>query len=1058
MKNANPKVSVIMPSLNVGKYIREALTSVCNQTLKDIEIICVDAGSTDGTLEIIEEFAKKDSRIKIVHSDVKSYGYQMNLGLGVASGNYIGIVETDDAVSLDMYEQLVAIADSGSLDIVKADYFKFTQNRVVENAMVAHCCSNPKYYNCIIDSRKDTNVARFSIICGNIYRKSFLREFDIKFNETKGASYQDIGFCLLTNFYCRKIQFVDKPYYWYRQDNPNSSINSQSKAFMVCGEFSYVYSKLAEDRDVYGSFCTSYGRDMFYSYLSTLKRVSAEFKRDFIHRFSLDLRQSYNRGEINLKFFGEVHQRAIVDIMSAPDMYLYENYPECRYLFKGDGVPIVVSLTSYPKRIGTVHKVIKNILSQTRPPDKIVVYLAEEEFPAHKIPQELVRLEDEKKIDVRYVENVYSHKKYYSVFKDYPGYAVVLIDDDIEYPVDLISRLELSFKRYPYAISCMRAHTLAMISKDEWEPYVAWMDVPKMVNTPSILVFPTTGGGTIIPPFVLPEETFQKEIFMKVARHQDDLWIKWQSIRGGVPVVYLQGHKGSRDILTPINGTQSEKLCTNNILKGLNDIAWHEIHNLDPLESKILDELIWQNFRYCYPAYKKYNESGNGAINAKKPVAENIADEHRKEKLFRESKIAWLKRKTRGMIQCYYDNGLNYTCRHFIEKVINGIAKKKKNPYGKNPLVSVVIPVYNVRPYLDECLRSVCAQTLREIEIFCVDDGSTDGSLDVLLDYAKRDPRIIVCKQKNLGAGHARNLALKRAKGKYLAILDADDVFDSTMLELAFKKGEKTSADVVIFRHDRYDHLKKKRFNMAHMSKTEDFPNRKTFTFLDMCKHSAKNPFFTIYGWTWDKLFNRKFIEKNGLKFQGTRIFNDMYFTYAAILSAERITFLPSVLMYQRVNRPDSITSKVPMHWPCIIEALGKLKSFCEDKGLFCETLSRVFQAYALHMLLFCVHKISGDEKKVAQIVCARFGLQHLGIDLAHCGIDSMNTEELEEANRLFGSLTMPNMEFANVLHKEKPSCSLSRSKANIFSRTLKCISDNGISYTVRRILFGRQY
>jgi hypothetical protein len=225
-----------------------------------------------------------------------------------------------------------------------------------------------------------------------------------------------------------------------------------------------------------------------------------------------------------------------------------------------------------------------------------------------------------------------------------------------------------------------------------------------------------------------------------------------------------------------------------------------------------------------------------------------------------------------------------------------------------------------------------------------------------------------------------------------------------------------------------------------------------------MCKHSAKNPFFTIYGWTWDKLFNRKFIEKNGLKFQGTRIFNDMYFTYAAILSAERITFLPSVLMYQRVNRPDSITSKVPMHWPCIIEALGKLKSFCEDKGLFCETLTRVFQAYALHMLLFCVHKISGDEKKVAQIVCARFGLQHLGIDLAHCGIDSMNTEELEEANRLFGSLTMPNMEFANVLHKEKHSCSLSRSKANIFSRTLKCISDNGISYTVRRILFGRQY
>ena len=374
----------------------------------------------------------------------------------------------------------------------------------------------------------------------------------------------------------------------------------------------------------------------------------------------------------------------------------------------------------------------------------------------------------------------------------------------------------------------------------------------------------------------------------------------------------------------------------------------------------------------------------------------------------------------------------------------------------KEPLISVIIPVYNVRPYLDECLRSVCVQTLKEIEIICVDDGSTDGSLDILLDYAKCDPRIIVCQQKNLGAGHARNLALKRATGKYLAILDADDVFDSTMLEIAFERGEEASADIVVFRHDRYDHLKKKRFNMEHMSNVEDFPTRKTFTFLDMCKHSAKNPFFTIYGWTWDKLFNRKFIEKNGLKFQGTRIFNDMYFTYAAILSAERITFLSSVLMCQRVNRPDSITSKVPKHWPCIIEALGKLKSFCEDKELFSKTLSRVFQAYALHMLLFCVRKISGHEKRVAQIVCARFGLQHLGIDLAHCGIDSMNAEEIKEANHLFGSFTIPNIECANVSHKEKLSYSLPHGKTNIFIRTVKCISDNGIFYTVRRILFGR--
>ena len=101
-----PKVSVIMPSLNVVQYIQECMESVVRQTLSDIEIICVDAGSTDGTLEILQEFAKKDQRISIIVSDKKSYGYQMNLGLKAAKGEYIGIVETDDFIEPNMYEDL----------------------------------------------------------------------------------------------------------------------------------------------------------------------------------------------------------------------------------------------------------------------------------------------------------------------------------------------------------------------------------------------------------------------------------------------------------------------------------------------------------------------------------------------------------------------------------------------------------------------------------------------------------------------------------------------------------------------------------------------------------------------------------------------------------------------------------------------------------------------------------------------------------------------------------------------------------------------------------------
>jgi glycosyltransferase involved in cell wall biosynthesis len=110
-----------MPSLNTARYIREALDSVVNQTLKDIEIICIDAGSTDGTREIIGEYAERDSRIRVIDSPVKSYGYQMNVGLDAAKGSYIGIVEPDDYVLPEMYEELYGQAISENLDVIKGN-------------------------------------------------------------------------------------------------------------------------------------------------------------------------------------------------------------------------------------------------------------------------------------------------------------------------------------------------------------------------------------------------------------------------------------------------------------------------------------------------------------------------------------------------------------------------------------------------------------------------------------------------------------------------------------------------------------------------------------------------------------------------------------------------------------------------------------------------------------------------------------------------------------------------------------------------------------------------
>ena len=111
--------------------------------------------------------------------------------------------------------------------------------------------------------------------------------------------------------------------------------------------------------------------------------------------------------------------------------------------------------------------------------------------------------------------------------------------------------------------------------------------------------------------------------------------------------------------------------------------------------------------------------------------------------------------------------------------------------------VSVIIPVYNVEPYLKQCMDSVVGQTLKDIEIICVDDGSTDGSLDILKEYATEDSRIQIIEQKNAGAGAARNNGMRHATGKYLSFLDSDDFFEPRMLEKAYDLAEKDQADFV---------------------------------------------------------------------------------------------------------------------------------------------------------------------------------------------------------------------------------------------------------------------
>lgn len=276
------------------------------------------------------------------------------------------------------------------------------------------------------------------------------------------------------------------------------------------------------------------------------------------------------------------------------------------------------------------------------------------------------------------------------------------------------------------------------------------------------------------------------------------------------------------------------------------------------------------------------------------------------------------------------------------------------------PKVSVILPVYNVEQYLRQCMDSIVGQTLQEIEIICVDDGSTDTSLDILKEYEQRDERVRVICQQNAGAGAARNNGLSVAKGEYLSFLDSDDFFELDMLEKTYQKAKENKAQILVFRSDQYREDLDKFVNVTWTLREKELPpyrpmNHRTFT---------DNVFKIFVGWAWDKLFEREFVLEYGLKFQEQRTSNDLLFVFSALVLAKRIEIVDEPLAHQRRNNPNSLSNTREKSWQCFYEALKALKENLIKFGLYQE-LEQDYINYALHFSLWNIDTLTGPKKEV---------------------------------------------------------------------------------------------
>lgn len=280
---------------------------------------------------------------------------------------------------------------------------------------------------------------------------------------------------------------------------------------------------------------------------------------------------------------------------------------------------------------------------------------------------------------------------------------------------------------------------------------------------------------------------------------------------------------------------------------------------------------------------------------------------------------------------------------------------------GNIPVISVIIPVYNAEKYLQACLDSLKEQTYRDFELICVDDGSTDKSLEILENNVQTNFRIRILQQSNINAGAARNKALDNARGEYLLFLDADDFFESNLIERITNTILREKVDVIVFDAYKFD-------NVTGIVKDANCIKEKYID--EHCRYMPSNLSSHIFNFhtthVWNKVFKRSFIEKNNIRFMECKRTNDLYFSFVSLIQAKEIYVLREKLVYYRYNNQQSLQGTNDDSPTDFYYAHLKLK----EKMLEMNCYKEYRQSFLNHFAGSCIYNLFTlrDEKKFKKL------------------------------------------------------------------------------------------
>lgn len=317
------------------------------------------------------------------------------------------------------------------------------------------------------------------------------------------------------------------------------------------------------------------------------------------------------------------------------------------------------------------------------------------------------------------------------------------------------------------------------------------------------------------------------------------------------------------------------------------------------------------------------------------------------------------------------------------------------------PKVSIIIPVFNPGNLLVKCLDSVKNQSMEEIEIICIDDGSTDNSLEILERYGKLDSRFKIFHQENLGAGLARNKGIDYSNGEFILFVDSDDFIEENTCETLYYLAKYLYCDLVLF--DAVCHMENNRnLDIIHFSKNNpnDFNN---FTFD--YNYTKDKVFHADYGVIWTKFYKSSFLKDNKIMFPNHKIYNDVEFHIKTLTLAKNIGYSPNCFYhYNSIGQSSLQTSYTKSRDVFIFfDVLDDIFSFLNENNLY-EEFKMDFIDFSIFELK---NKLKSIDENFKQIFFERSKQFFYSLDLC---IDDFN--DIQDENFVYFSLIINSKDY----------------------------------------------